>query len=207
MARMVDSSGAVIATTLLSVGPCYVTQVRTHERDGYAAAQIGYGESKKLNRPQLGHLRGIGRLRYLREVPIAPDTAVEVGHKFEVSIFEPHERIDVVAASKGKGFAGVVRRYGFAGGPKTHGQSDRWRAPGSSGAGTTPGRVVKGTLMGGRMGGGRVTVKNLQVIAVDPERCLMAVRGAVPGPRGGLVLIRKLGEPRKAIAQEEQKGQ
>lgn len=191
MSRMVDSTGAVVGTTLLSVGPCYVTQVKTPERDGYSAVQIGYEESSKLSKPRLGHLGSVGKLRYLREVPLAPDGGVELGEKFEVSVFETDERVDVVGISKGHGFAGVIKRHGFHGGPKTHGQSDRWRAPGAIGAGTTPGRVFKGTRMAGRMGGDRVTVKDLEVVAVDTEHALIAVKGGVPGPRGGLVLIKK----------------
>jgi large subunit ribosomal protein L3 len=114
-----------------------------------------------------------------------------LGQKFDVSLFAPGDHVDVVGTSKGRGFAGVVKRHGFRGGPKTHGQSDRWRAPGSVGAGTTPGRVLKGTRMAGRMGNDRVTVKNLEVLAVDPERNLMAVKGAVPGPSGGLIMVKK----------------
>lgn len=191
MSRMVDSSGAVVGTTLLSVGPCYVTQVKTPDRDGYSAVQIGYEESSKLSKPQLGHVGSVGKLRHLREVPLAPDGSVEVGEKFDVSVFAAEERVDVVGVSKGRGFAGVIKRHGFHGGPKTHGQSDRWRAPGAIGAGTTPGRVFKGTRMAGRMGGDRVTVKDLQVVGIDPEHALIAVKGGVPGPRGGLVLIKK----------------
>lgn len=191
MSRMVDTQGRVVATTLISVGPCYVTQIKTPERDGYRAVQIGYGESGKLSKPRLGHLGKVGKLRHLREVPLAPDGAVEVGEKFDASLFEPEERVDVVGVTKGRGFAGVVRRHRFHGGPKTHGQSDRWRAPGAIGAGTTPGRVFKGTRMAGRMGGDQVTVKDLQIVAVDPEHALVAIKGAVPGPRGGVLLIKK----------------
>lgn len=198
MSRTVDAAGTVVATTLLQVGPCYVIQVKTRERDGYEAAQIGYGEAKRLSRPRLGHLAGIGKLRYLREVPVEPEAAPPVGQEFNVSIFEASERVDVVGVSKGRGFAGVIRRYGFAGGPKSHGQSDRWRAPGAVGAGTDPGRVLKGTRMAGRMGDRRVTVRNLEVLALDPDHHLMAVKGAVPGPRGGLVMVKKTLAAQKA---------
>lgn len=191
MSRMVDAKGEVVGTTLLSVGPCYVTQVKTPERDGYSAVQIGYEESSKLSKPKLGHLGAVGKLRHLREVPLAPEGSVEVGARFDATLFAAEERVDVVGVTKGRGFAGVVRRYRFHGGPKTHGQSDRWRAPGAIGAGTTPGRVFKGTRMGGRMGGDRVTVKDLQIVGVDPEHSLVAVKGGVPGPRGGLLLIKK----------------
>lgn len=199
MSRIVDSQGSVVAATVLSVGPCYVTQIKTHDGDGYEAVQIGYEETKKLNRPQLGHLKALPRLRHLREVRLEPGDKLEVGQKFDVSLFAPGDVVDAVGISKGRGFAGVVRRYGFGGGPKTHGQSDRWRAPGSIGAGTTPGRVFKGTRMAGRMGGERVTVKNLDVLAVDPEQNLIAVKGAIPGPSGGLVLLQKSRWPRGAV--------
>jgi large subunit ribosomal protein L3 len=191
MSRIISPAGEVVPTTLLSVGPCYVTQLKTAERDGYEAAQIGYEESRKLNRAQLGHLGRGPKLRHLREVPIQPGEEVTLGQKFDVTLFNPGDIVDVVGTSKGRGFAGVMKRHGFHGGPKTHGQSDRWRAPGSIGAGTTPGRVLKGTRMAGRMGSERVTVKNLEVMATDPERGLLALKGAVPGPSGGLIAVVK----------------
>jgi large subunit ribosomal protein L3 len=191
MSRMVDGSGAVVGATLVSAGPCYVTQIKTVENDGYGAVQIGYKDSEKLNKPQLGHLRGIAKVKHLREVKAEEGDELTVGQKFDATLFDVGEIVDVTATSKGRGFAGVVKRHGFRGGPKTHGQSDRWRAAGSSGAGTTPGRVLKGTRMAGRMGGERVTVKNLEVLAVDAERNLIALKGALPGPRGGLVQISK----------------
>lgn len=192
MSRAVNATGQVVGVTVLSAGPCYVTQIKTRERDGYQAVQIGYREVSNLSKPRLGHLAGIPKLKHLREVRLDPGGEVTVGQKFDVSLFSPGDRVDVTGTSKGRGFAGVVRRYGFHGGPKTHGQSDRWRAAGSSGAGTTPGRVLKGTRMAGRMGGERVTVKNLEVLGVDTERNLVALRGAVPGPSGGLVTIKKV---------------
>lgn len=198
MSRIVDPQGSVVAATVLSVGPCYVTQIKTVGGDSYEAVQIGYEETKKLTRPQLGHLKTLPKLKHLREVRSEPGDELEVGQKFDVSLFAPGDVVDVVGVSKGRGFAGVVRRHGFAGGPKTHGQSDRWRAAGSIGAGTTPGRVFKGTRMAGRMGGERVTVKNLEVLAVDPEQNLLAVKGAVPGPSGGLVLLQMSRWPRGA---------
>ncbi|MSQ23193.1 MAG: 50S ribosomal protein L3 [Chloroflexi bacterium] len=194
MGRMVDSNGVVVSATLLSVGPCFVTQVKTAERDGYRAIQIGYEESTKLSKPQLGHVGAVGKLRHLREVPFDADAdpaSLAVGEKFDVSVFVADEKVDVVGVSKGRGFAGTIKRHGFHGGPKTHGQSDRWRAPGAIGAGTTPGRVYKGTRMSGRMGGDVVTTKRLQVLAVDAEKALVAVKGAVPGPTGGLIFVKK----------------
>ncbi len=192
MSRMVSGSGAVVGTTLVSAGPCYVTQIKTVDNDGYAAVQIGYEESKKLTKPEIGHLKSGPKLKHLREVRSEDGADVSVGQKFDVTLFSVGDIVNVTGTSKGRGFAGVVKRHGFHGGPKTHGQSDRWRAAGSSGAGTTPGRVLKGTRMAGRMGGERVTVKNLEVIGIDPERNLMALKGGVPGPRGALLRISKV---------------
>jgi len=181
-----------VGVTVIEAGPCFVTQVRTPEKEGYSAVQLGFGESKRLNQPELGHLKGLPPLRHLREFRLGDATsAPTVGDKIDVSMFEAGERVDVIGISKGKGFAGVVKRHHFAGGPKTHGQSDRHRAPGSIGATTTPGRVLKGMRMAGRMGGKRVTIKDLQVIRAEPERNLLLLEGAVPGPREGLIMIRK----------------
>jgi large subunit ribosomal protein L3 len=193
MTRLFDDNGVAIATTLIEAGPCWITQVQTNPRAGWQAVQIGFQETRprRLTRGQLGHLKGLPPLRQLREVPVDDPAETKVGDKVDASIFSEGERVDVIATSKGKGFAGVMKRHGFHGGPKTHGQSDRWRAPGSIGSGTTPGRVVKGLRMAGHMGSERVTVKNLRVVKVDPDRNLVAVKGAVPGPRGGLVLLKK----------------
>lgn len=198
MGRMVTGGGTVVGVTFVAAGPCYVTQLKTVERDGYDAVQVGFEEVRRISKPLQGHLKGIRKLRYLRELPREPGTAVEIGEELNVSVFEVGELVDVTATSKGRGFAGVMRRHGFAGGPKTHGQSDRWRAPGSSGAGTTPGRVLKGTRMAGRMGAERVTVKNVRVVAVDPERNLLALAGSVPGASGSLVTVRKSARKAKA---------
>jgi large subunit ribosomal protein L3 len=191
MTRAFDDTGTMVAMTLVQAGPCWVTQVRTPERDGYTAAQIGYEETKRLTRPEQGHLKNLPKLRHLREVPVDSLEEVTVGAKFDVGMLRPGDLVDVVGTSKGRGFAGVVKRYGFRGGPKTHGQSDRHRAPGSIGSGTTPGRVFKGMRMAGHMGNERVTVTNLRVVQVDAERHLLALEGAVPGGRNGLLLIRK----------------
>src|SRR5205814_5705074 len=160
-------------------------------RDGYTAAQIGYEETKRLTRPEQGHLKNLPKLRHLREVPVDSLDEVTVGAKFDVGMLRPGDLVDVVGTSKGRGFAGVIKRHGFRGGPKTHGQSDRHRAPGSIGSGTTPGRVLKGTRMAGHMGNERVTAKKLQVIQADPERNLLLVKGSVPGANGGLLMIKK----------------
>ncbi|NOZ28035.1 MAG: 50S ribosomal protein L3 [Chloroflexi bacterium] len=196
MTQIFDESGTVTPVTIIEAGPCFVTQVRTPERDGYSAIQLGWGEvkPKRLTRGQLGHLRkrDLPPLRYLREIRISEEELSQYneGQQITVEIFEPGEYVDVTGMSKGRGFQGGVKRHGFGGGPKTHGQSDRHRAPGSIGSGTTPGRVYKGTRMAGRMGNHRVTVQNLRVVQVYPERNLIAVRGAVPGPKNGLVIIR-----------------
>jgi large subunit ribosomal protein L3 len=197
MTQVFDDRGEVIPVTVIEAGPCYVAQIKTVERDGYSAVQLGFDEvkAKRLTRPQVRHLQksNLPALRYLREVRLAPEdaTGFEEGDKLTVSIFEAGEYVDVTGTSKGRGFAGVVKRHGFGGGPKTHGQSDRHRAPGSIGACTTPGRVFKGKRMPGRMGGDRITIQNLEVVLVDPERNLLAVRGAVPGSKDGLVLIQQ----------------
>jgi len=192
MTRLFDEQGRAIAVTLIQAGPNYVTQIKTPERDGYLAVQLGFKETRKLNRPARGHLKGLPPLAYLREVPLASPEGVQRGAVVTpAEVLRIGELVDVTGTSKGRGFAGVVKRHGFRGGPKTHGQSDRWRAPGSIGSTTTPGRVFKGTRMAGRMGGDRVTVRNLEVVRIDPERNIVAIKGAVPGPVGGLVIIKK----------------
>jgi large subunit ribosomal protein L3 len=194
MTRLIDASGAALATTIVEAGPCFVTQIKTVDRDGYEAVQLGFEQvrERKLNSPQRGHLKnGIPPVRVLREVPVSDLEEVSLGDRIDVGMLRQGERVDVVGQSKGKGFAGVMKRHNFRGGPKTHGQSDRWRAPGSIGSGTTPGRVMKGMRMAGHMGDERVTVQNLEVVRVDPERNLIAIKGAIPGPRGGLIMIKK----------------
>lgn len=193
MTQVFDDTGEVIPVTVIEAGPCYVTQIKTLEHDGYTAVQLGFGETrrKRLTRAQLGHLKELPPLRHLREVRTADIEGYEVGQKVDVGIFSAGDRVDVTGISKGRGFAGVMKRHGFAGGPATHGQSDRARAPGSIGATSTPGRVFKGMRMAGRMGNDRVTVQNLQVVQADPERNLLLVKGAVPGAPQGLLLIRQ----------------
>jgi large subunit ribosomal protein L3 len=195
MTQIFDEGGEIVPVTIIEAGPCFVTQIKTPERDGYAAVQLGFKEvkPKRLTRPQLAHLRKnqLPPLRYLREIRVSDVSQYEEGQKVRVSIFDVGDRVDVTGISKGKGFAGVVKRHGFGGGPKTHGQSDRHRAPGSIGAGTTPGHVYKGLRMAGRMGNARVTAQNLQVVLVDPERNLLAVKGAIPGARNGLLTIKE----------------
>ena len=190
MTHLFTPEGWVRPVTVLQAGICTVTQVRTVVKDGYEAAQLGFEEARRLNRPKTGHLkRSHQRLRYLREVPVADLSEVQVGQQVDVSLFQPGQRVDVTGLSKGRGFQGGVKRHGFRGGPKTHGQSDRHRAPGSIGGTTFPARVFKGKRMAGHMGDRRVTVQNLEVVQADPERNLLYVKGAVPGSRNGLLLI------------------
>jgi large subunit ribosomal protein L3 len=194
MTQIFDDTGVAVPVTVIEAGPCYVTQVRMPERDGYSAVQLGFGEvkPKRLTGGQLGHLKRntLPPLRFLREFRIK-DAEVNEGDKVTVESFAVGERVDVIGTSKGKGFQGAVKRYHFKGGPKTHGQSDRLRAPGSRGSGTTPGRVYKGARGPGHMGDDRVTAQGLKVVLVDTERNLIAVRGSIPGAKGGLVLIKE----------------
>jgi large subunit ribosomal protein L3 len=196
MTQIFDDRGEVIPVTVIEAGPCFVAQIKTVEKDGYSAVQLGSEETKPkyLSRPETQHLQKseLPPLRHLREFRDVDDNGeMAEGQKLTVDVFEHGEFVDVTGVSKGRGFAGVVKRYGFSGGPKTHGQSDRLRAPGSIGACTTPGRVFKGKRMPGRMGGDRVTAQGLKVVLVDPERNLLAVRGAVPGAKNGLLMIRQ----------------
>jgi large subunit ribosomal protein L3 len=194
MTQIFDESGAALPVTLIEAGPCYVTQVRLPEKEGYAAVQLGFQEAKpkRMTSGELGHLKKneLPPLRFLREFRIK-DTEYKVGDKLTVEVFIVGERVDVVGTSKGKGFAGVVKRYHFAGGPKTHGASDRLRAPGSNGATTTPGRVYKGSRRPGHMGHERVTAQGLKVVLVDAERNFLGVTGAIPGSKGGLVVVQE----------------
>jgi large subunit ribosomal protein L3 len=194
MTQIFDDTGAVIPVTIIEAGPCYVTQVRTAEADGYSAVQLGFDETKpkRLAGGELGHLKrnSLPPLRFLREFR-EKDPGVTEGQKVVVSeLFSVGDHVDVIGMSKGKGFQGAVRRYHFKGGPKTHGQSDRERGPGSHGATTTPGRVYKGSRGPGHMGDDRVTAQNLKVVLVDADRNLLGVRGAIPGAKGGVVLIK-----------------
>lgn len=192
MTQLFQDGGEVVVTAV-EAGPCFVTQIKTEAKDGYDAVQVGFGEAKRLNSAQKGHLKDVGRFKYLREFDMEDIESAQVGQKLDVDMFKSGDLVDVTGTSKGKGFAGVVKRHHFAGGPKTHGQSDRHRAPGSIGAGTSPGRVFKGTRMAGHMGNRRVTVRNLKVIDVDLARHLILVEGAVPGSNKGLLLIKKAG--------------
>lgn len=190
--QVFDEKGRLRGTTAVEVGPCFVTELRTPEKHGYHAAQVGYQDDKRLNKPESGHLRASGnlKLRHLAEFRLASGDGYSLGDRIGAEIFEPGSKVDVTATSKGRGFQGGVRRHNFRGGPKTHGQSDRHRAPGSIGSGTTPGRVHKGTRMAGHMGAEQVTVRNLEVVARNDDRGVIFVAGSVPGPKGGVVRIR-----------------
>lgn len=207
MTQVIDEDGTVHPVTVIQAGPCYVTQIKTEQNDGYTAVQLGFEEVKetRLSRGQKGHLgilksnknrsksktnADIPALRHLKEFRTRRIGEYEVGQVLTVEQFEIGDMVDVVGKSKGRGFAGVVKRHGFGGGPKTHGQSDRHRAPGSIGATSTMSHVIKGMRMPGRMGNQRVTSANIEVVRVDPDRNLIAVRGSVPGAKGSLVTIR-----------------
>ena len=191
MSQIFREGGRTEAVTAVEAGPCCVVQVRTDEKEGYNSVQLGFGEAKRLNSPERGHVRQLGQFRHLREFRVEGTGDVQVGDKVDASLFQAGDLVDVIGISKSKGFAGVVKRHHFSGGPKTHGQSDRHRAPGSIGAGTSPGRVFKGKRMPGRKGGERVTAQNLRVVLVDPERNLLAVGGPGPGAKNGLLMIRQ----------------
>ena len=191
MTQIFRDNGKVEAVTAIEAGPCTVTQVKTVAKESYNAAQLGFGVVKRLNSPQRGHLKELGQFRYLREFRVDDIEAIEVGQKVNVSLFKSGDLVNITGVSKGKGFAVAIKRHHFAGGPKTHGQSDRHRAPGSIGATTSPGRVFKGMRMAGHMGNRRATVQQLEVFEADPARNLLLVRGAVPGAKNGLLLIKK----------------
>jgi large subunit ribosomal protein L3 len=191
MTQMFKDDGTVEPVTAIEAGPCAVVQVKDNASDGYQAVQLGFGEAKRLKSPIKGHMKELGIFKYLRELRVEDVEGINVGDKVDVSLFEEGDIVDITGISKSKGFAGTVKRHGFAGGPKTHGQSDRHRHPGSIGASASPGRVFKGMRMAGHMGGDRVTVQGMKVFKSDIDRNLLLVRGAVPGNKNGLLIIRK----------------
>jgi large subunit ribosomal protein L3 len=192
--QIFTEEGKAVPVTLIEAGPCYVTQVKTRGRDGYDAIQIGYGEvpERRLNKPRMGHLQksGVKPLRHLTEVRVDNPEEYQAGQEIRADSFKVGERADVTGVSKGKGYAGVIKRHGFGGGPGSHGAHFH-RAPGSIGACATPSRVFKGKRLPGHMGHQKVTVLNLEIVGIRPEQNLMMVKGAVPGPRGGLLYIRE----------------
>lgn len=192
MTQLFEEDGKVVPVTVIEAGPCTVLQVKTADKDGYEAVQVGFGTRKHINKPQKGHMKGLGQFKYLRELRVDDISEWEVGKKFGCEIFEPGDRVDVTGISKGHGFAGVVKRHGFHGGPKTHGgPTDKLRSPGSIGAGTDPGRVLKGTRMAGHMGAKQITVQNLTVVRSDPAKGILMLRGAVPGNEGVYLKVRR----------------
>lgn len=192
MTQVFDEDARVIPVTVIKAGPCPVVQVRTVGRDGYGAVQLGFGEvkAKRVNKPLAGHFAkaGVAPTRHLVEVELAGEH--QPGELVTVGQFTPGELVDVIGRSKGKGFAGPMKRHGFAGLGASHGAHKVHRAPGAIGACATPGRVFPGTRMAGRLGGGRVTMERLEVVAVDTERSLLLIKGAVPGSNGSLVIVR-----------------
>jgi len=194
MTQIFQDNGKAEAVTAIEAGPCPIIQVKTTDKEGYDAIQLGFGQAKRLKSPLVGHLKGLGQLKHLRELRVDDTKGIKVGETVNVSLFKAGDLVDITGISKGKGFAGVVKRYHFRGGPKTHGQSDRHRHPGSIGASASPSRVFKGMRMAGRMGNSQVTVRHLEVLESNPDRNLLVVKGAIPGGRNGLVMIRKSGK-------------
>jgi large subunit ribosomal protein L3 len=191
MTQVFTDGGQCKAITAIEAGPCKITQIKGEATDGYNAAQLGYGQTKKLTSAEKGHLKDLGQFKYLREFRVESVEGLKTGDIIDVSQFKKGDKVDITGISKGKGFAGVVKRHHFRGGPKTHGQSDRHRAPGSIGATTTPGRIWKNLKMAGHMGAERVTVRNLEVYGTDTERNILLIEGAVPGAKNSMVIIRK----------------
>lgn len=188
MTQSFMQDGRVMPVTAVQAGPCQVVRVKTKEKDGYEAVEIGFGEKKKIKKPIKGHLKGLPNFRYLKEFRVIETKDYKKGQKIDVSAFKTGEMVKITGISKGKGFQGVMKRHGFHGGPGSHGDKDQHRMPGSIGA-TGPQHVFKGTKMAGRMGGERVTVKNLEIIEINKDKSLLLIKGAIPGARNSLVMI------------------
>ncbi len=190
MTQIFDEEGSVVPVTIVDVNDVYVVGKKDSEKDGYKATILGKGRKKNANKPEVGKFKKLGFVpNFIKELKDF-DTEVEENRKLDATIFQTGDKITVTGVSKGKGFQGVMKRWNFHGGPKTHGQSDRWRAPGSIGSGTTPGRVYKGKKMAGRVGAEQVTVKNLRVVMVDEKNGLIAIKGALPGNKGSYLVIK-----------------
>jgi large subunit ribosomal protein L3 len=194
MTQVFDDEGRMVPVTVVQAGPCVVTQLKNQEKDGYSAVQIGFGQidPRKVNKPRTGHFEkaGVTPRRYLVELRSDDTTEFELGQEITADVFEAGQKIDVTGTSKGKGTAGVMKRHGFKGLSASHGTQRKHRSPGSIGGCATPGRVFKGLRMAGRHGNARTTVQNLTVHAIDAEKNLLLIKGAVPGPNGGVVLVR-----------------
>lgn len=192
MTQVFDENGRAVPVTVLEAGPCRVAQVKTTETDGYSAIQLAFGTARRVNKPMAGHFgkAGVDPTRHLVELRLDDVSAYELGAEIKADVFEPGELVDVIGVTKGKGFAGVMKRHNFKGLSATHGTQRKHRSPGSVGMCATPARVLKGMRMAGQMGHERVSTLNLRIVAADVERNLLLVRGAVPGPKGGLVMVR-----------------
>jgi large subunit ribosomal protein L3 len=191
MTQVFTETGKCIAVTAIEAGPCKITQIKDAATDGYNAAQLGFGQAKKLSAAEKGHLKEVGQFQYLREFRLDVVEGLKAGDVIDATLFRAGDTVDVIGITKGKGFAGVVKRHHFKGSSKTHGASDRTRAPGAIGATTSPGRVWKGLRMGGHMGDARVTARNLTVYSSNTAKNLILIDGAVPGAKNSLVIIQK----------------
>lgn len=193
MTQIFDDQGLVVPVTVVQAGPCYVTQIKKEESDGYSAVQIAYSDKKekRVTKPLKGHFKkaGVPAKRFLREFDFGKEAELNLGDEIKVDIFKEGSTVKVSGVSKGKGFQGTVKRYGFGGGPKTHGQSDRLRAPGSIGQSSYPSRVMKGIKMSGRMGNDRLTLKEVTVVKVDVDNNLLFLKGSLPGAKKSLIEI------------------
>jgi large subunit ribosomal protein L3 len=194
MTQVFTAQGKCLAVTAIEAGPCKITQVKSVATDGYNAAQVGFGSAKKLSAAEKGHLKDNGQFKYLKEFRLDAVEGLKAGDTIDVTMFKSGDMVDVIGLSKGKGYAGVVKRHHFKGGPKTHGQSDRQRAPGAIGSTTTPGHVWKGLKMSGHLGDDRVTAQNLPVYSADAAKNILLIEGAVPGGKNTLVIIKKRGK-------------
>ncbi|MEP9412317.1 MAG: 50S ribosomal protein L3 [Candidatus Brocadia sp.] len=196
MTQVYSEDGKLLPVTLIQAGPCSVMQIKTVESDGYSAVQLGFDDKKKKNasKPEIGHAAkvSLGPKKFIREVRPESGATISLGQSFTVDIFNDVKKIDVIGVTKGKGFAGVMKRWNFKGGLNTHG-STRHRPPGSIGSNTDPGRVIRGKKMAGRLGGERVTIKNIDIVKIDKDRNLLFVRGAVPGHKGSYLILNKAG--------------
>ncbi len=194
MTRIFDEWGRNIPVTVIEAGPCYITQVKTDENDGYKAVQVGFDEvrEKVMTKPELGHLKTAGKvLRTLKEFRLEEVESVKVGDEIHVDIFKKGDIISVTGTSKGKGFQGTMKRHNFSGGPASHGQKDRLRAPGSIGASSSPSRVWKGMKMSGHMGNETITIGNIEIVEIRSDKNILLVKGSVPGSRNGILKLVK----------------
>jgi large subunit ribosomal protein L3 len=191
MSQRFKEDGTVVPVTLVEAGPCIVTQIKTKDKEGYTAIQLGFDQKKKITKPIAGHLKDLGNLKYLREFRIDDSSAYERGKSIDASVFAPGDIVEVIGFSKGRGFAGVVKRYHFHGHPASHGHKDQLRMPGSIGS-RRQGPVQKGKRMAGHMGDAQITVKNLEIVEVNKENNTLAIKGAVPGARNALLMIQTI---------------